>query len=340
MATLANLRVKFGADTREFETATSRMGGGLKRLGGVIASVAGVAGIGALVKGSLDAVGAIADLQAKSGLSASFLTGMRQAAELSGQSIERVAAASVKLQKSAQMAVNGNKALAETFARLGIDAKAFAALKPDEQLAAFADAYAKVSSQTERTFILTKLLGGGAAGLAPLFAKGAAGLAAFRAEAARTNQVLSEDQVQAADAASDGIQKLTIRWRAFVTQASVRIAPSLMEALNVTDDLIANFAKLAPFLSFVKRGFQATGNLIGGYAAATLSGLPYDQASAMMADVRQESGNVFSRDQSAGAARRGDPSADQKIVEQLQRIAKGQEVQTGVLRRAGGAVAQ
>lgn len=341
MTTLANLRVKFGADTSEFKRATASMSQGLGSLGRTAFAVAGSLGLGALVTSAISSAGALADLQAKTGLSAEFLSGMRYKATLAGKSIDDVARASLKLSRSAEQAAQGSKAMADVFALAKINVDEFVKLTPDEQIKTFSDALAALNSRSQRTYVLTKLMGAGAAGLAPLFEEGRAGLARFHEEARAANQVLSQDQVDAGDAAGDALDALQMQYKGLADQLVLKYVPALTAAITKMREMSSVAKGLPDEARFTLRGFQTAGNLIGGYAAVTMSGLPYDQAAAMLAEVRADSDRILQDDISAKAARRGEPNeAERRTVELLARINDSQKEMTGVLRRQGMAVAQ
>lgn len=339
MATLANLRVKFGADISEFTAATATMG---RSMGGIASAAVGLAGsfgLGAIIKSSLDAAGALADLQAQSGLSAEFLSGMRQAASLAGTDVNLLNRSVINLQRAAVKANEGSKSLGAAFEKLGISTAQFVTLSPDEMIRRFADALRNVRNPAERLNLLTQIMGGRAAKLAPLFANGAAGLNRFIEEARQGNQVLSEDQVAAGDAASDAIDALQLSWKGLIETAAISLSPAIIQAVEFTGDLVRNLDKaraaIAPFL--------ALGNFASGSFAALGSGqINSIGQGGLLSDVVSESLRILANEDSPSIVRRGqEPNeAEKRSVEILERINESQRELTGVMRRNGGAVAQ
>ena len=260
MATLANLRVNFGANTAGFEAGAGRVRAQLGGLLSAAVALAGTAGLGALTMRSLDAADNIQKLGIETGLTAEFLSTMRHGAALSGTSLEALTTATVKLQRRTEKAIDGTKSYASAFEKLGISAERFKALSPDEQIRQFAEAYSKLQDETTKTTVLTELMGVRASKLKPMFEQGAAGIDALIKAGTDANMLLSQDQVDASAKAKDAIEQLTASWKGLIEQATIKLAPEIVKAVEFTGDLVRNLDKAAAL-------FKAVGTAIGGFAA-------------------------------------------------------------------------
>lgn len=334
MATLANLRVNFTANTAGFESGVNRIRSSLGGMLGGMLAVAGPAGLVALTKRSLDAADKIQKLNIQTGLSAEFLSGMRHASELSGTSLDALSTASIKLQRRTEKAIAGTKSYAAAFEALGLSAEKFKTLSPDDQIRAFADAYAKLDDQTVKTTALTELLGVRASELAPLFEQGASGLDAMLGKAKEANQILSQDQVDAAAKTNDALTQLTATWGGLVEQMAVNIAPGLLELLKVAE-------RVLPVLSAIVTtpgkllGFGAAqiGNLLSGGGAAGFAGAE----DAFLEDMRRTWEGAFNNTVDA----RTEPNrAEVEAVEQQKETNRNLQAITGTLRMGREVIVQ
>ncbi len=307
MATIVNLVAKLTADTSQFKTQIGAVPSLLGKAKGAIAGFAGGLGLGAIVKASLDAGDALNDFKERTGLSVEFLSAMEQGSRLAGSSIDVFARAALKLQKNAELAAGGNKKLNEQFAALGINVEAFRALSPDEQIRAFAEGFAGLNTQGEKTLAITKLLGGNAAELAPIFKDGAAGLAELVTQAERSNRVLGTEQAEAAAMANDAIDLLSDSFSGLVRQLAINFAPAIAQ---VARGITALVEVVGPVIRGVVESFLQIGTTIGGIAAL-VSQLAQGNFRGAAELLRIERGDL---NPTTGATRGGGENAAQKAT--------------------------
>lgn len=96
---------------------------GLRASFGALAATAGVATLGNLVNGAINAAATLADLSIKTGVSVEQLSRFGTVAKLSGTDMESIADTMKKLSNNAVEAATGNEQLAKIFKALGIDVR-------------------------------------------------------------------------------------------------------------------------------------------------------------------------------------------------------------------------
>jgi hypothetical protein len=99
------------------------------------------------------------------------------------------------MQKAITEAAGGSKEANEHLARLGITLGQLKGLTPDQQLAVFADAVARIPDPTERAGLSLLIFGKAGTAMLPMLLKGSQGMAEMRAEAKRLGLTISTDAV-------------------------------------------------------------------------------------------------------------------------------------------------
>jgi hypothetical protein len=204
---MAELKAKIGLETSAFQTGLARLQGSVssfaKGLGGALL---GAFALDKLISGFSSAIeksDQLQDVAEKFGISASQLQQMGNAAELSGASLETVAAAMNKAAINASKASTDNK-LAESFAKIGLSARQLQTASPQDILLAFADAAEKGTLGADEFRIAQELMGRSATDLLPTFRRGSQ-------EIIRIGQAMgtyTDEQIKALGAASDAINTI------------------------------------------------------------------------------------------------------------------------------------
>ena len=219
----AGLRSDAGRAGRALGGA-ARIAGGLA-LGGLALGGAGLAGAGAAVS----RVRGEADTAAKSPLGPEAYGRLAHAATLSGTSIDKVTAASLKL--NSILAKKLPPEVEQTLKTLGIQAADLAAMRPEEQIGAVGDALAKVgANDQDRAIVIGRLFGEDAArSFGPLVAAGTAGLRKMGDEAQRLGLVFDRDTATAAERLGDAQYRLGASVEGVVNRIVSRYLPALAD---------------------------------------------------------------------------------------------------------------
>ena len=221
---------------------------GSRALGGMFSGLRGaVTGFGGLLKNSLvNAVGAVgivqtfrstvqdldrvAKLSLRFGVDPQVLQRLGGAAQLSGGSIEDVAAAIQKVSKASVEAQQGTKSFQDSFAGIGISVDQLRGLKPDELFLLVADNISQLSSETEQAAASIELFGKSSGNIVPFIQLGRDGIL----ELADGIAVASRESFKAAEQISDSFDTL-----------SQNLRSSVGDALNILNPFIQTVLKLA-----------------------------------------------------------------------------------------------
>lgn len=268
MANDTTIRISAIDQTREafrsVQSNISGLTGGLKSIAGPLAAAFSTVAIVGFSKSLIDAADALGDLAEKTGISATELSRLQNAAALNGSTAEELSSSIVKLQKSIVEASTGSKSQKEAFEALGVSIKdANGNLLPTvaifEQIA---DRFAGAEDGAEKVKIAQDLLGKSGANLIPVLNQGSAALRQYQS-------TFSDDFVKQAGEFNDNLDKLS---KNFQSLAATILGP-VVSAFNKFFEFIERGAKrealagtFDPFLEdFPQRAEQAA----AGAAKAT-----------------------------------------------------------------------
>lgn len=286
---IGRLRVALGLETAAFEKGAKRaaaeidtFGGKAEKAGFAVGSMAkavvagGVALAGSavvsqikdMVMAGLEYASALGEQAQQLGVTAKAMQEYRYVASQTGVSNEEMDAALAKLNRTAGDAAGGSKKAQAAFEALGIsvrdangNVKDAGALIPE-----IAAALEKVPSPAERASALVDLFGKSGQKLAPLMAEGAGGVNKLREEAHKLGLVLSDEQIQKADATADKIAELNQQLNARVAGVVADNADSIMKLVNALAALAEKMFRLIDLgADFAK---SPAGRLLGNLGTA------------------------------------------------------------------------
>ena len=302
-------------------------------VGGFAAAIAGsaiVGGLTAVVKKSIDAGDALFNLQAKTGVAASALIGIGNAAKLADVDTATLGKGLTKLSVNLVKAAEGNDALASNFKRLGVDIKdANGQVVPaDQALKQIADRFADMPDGAQKAAAAVALFGKSGADLIPLLNEGAASMEKFTYK-------VSDDFAARSDLFNDTITALSIKTQGFGLELTDALLPALQSILEVFGDLFSTDQDWTAL-------FKVIEGVIRGIAVAI-----YTVVKAVDVLIK----NVVAAVQAAGQALSGDFGAawqtitsrvssgieeQKKILGDLNKLAFGSAASPGTGRRTGG----
>jgi hypothetical protein len=266
--------VEIGTDNKPFDVGLDHAAKRLKAFGAsavaIGARLAGVGlGIGAgLVAAAVsfaDAGSKLADMSQRTGDTAANLSAIGFAAQQSGSDIETLEGGLSKMSATIAGAIGGEKAAVKLLHDLGLSAAMLKGKLPTEQLAMFADKIAAIKDNSVKVDMTKAIFGKSGTQLLPLLNQGAAGIAELTAEARKLGLVMSDEDVAAADAFGDSIDRLKASVGAVVNRIGAQLAPILN---RVADYLTTAAGKVSRFVA------ENQGLVMGaGIAAVALVGL-------------------------------------------------------------------
>ena len=174
------------------------------------------------------------------GISAETLQVWDYAAELIDVDVGTITGAMTKLEKSMDSARDGNTAMQESFAQLGISVTdANGQLRDSEDVfMEVVDALGAIENGTERDTKSMELLGKSAKDLTPLFLAGSEALAGFSEEAEAAGYVLDEYQLERLAEVDDSYQRMQKTIEGFQRQLAADFAPAAKAAMDLFSDVV------------------------------------------------------------------------------------------------------
>jgi hypothetical protein len=250
---------------------------------GVTASIGAFVG---MIKGAVDAAGALHDLSQKTGASVEALSAFQAVGKLSGTTAEQIGGAMNKMAKNMAVANEDSKGTAQAIKALGINFDDFRRMKPDEQMQTVAKAMNQFADGSGKTAVAMTLFGKAGAELLP-----------FMNDLATTgtlNAKITSEQAAMADHFGDNLVKLKASGESWKRELAMGMLPALdsagqafLDVFNQSGGLRDSIRKLAAdgsisawtrqaivgltyimdMMSGVKRIFQTVGEVIGGSLA-------------------------------------------------------------------------
>lgn len=283
------------------------LGNAARSINGVLSTLGlavSAAGLGALVKSSLDSADALAKLSQRVGISVESLSTLIPVAELSGVSAEKFEGGIRKLAVRMLEAATDTDDAVRSFAAVGV---AFAnqdgtLRATDEVLLDLADKFQTLPDGAEKTAIAVELFGKSGADLIPFLNQGREGVTALAGEMEALGLQLGGDTARRAEVFNDSLSKI----RFAVTAIGNRIIEAFLPAMNrmaqglvesakqggtlraVLDGILLVLKTLALGAATVGKAFVALGEAIGGSLAAATAALSGDvgSAKAILSDLK------------------------------------------------------
>lgn len=252
-------------------------------LGGIV----GIAGLGLLVKRTLETVDANKKLADRMGLSTKQLGGYELAATLAGESITTVQKALEKMEKNL-----GETEMGLSTAKLGVDAlgielEKINRLSPDERFKQIADGIAALSTQQEKNVVATQLFGKAGAKMIQVFEMGSKKLTEMQEAAVALGISLDEFASAQIEKFNDKLAILILHAKGIFRTFVVALIPAMTKVVDLTMDWLKSWSQdggpekaaksVAFFVLKIADGILTmTENMMhfGKFAAETFNRLP------------------------------------------------------------------
>jgi len=261
---------------KELQGKLKSIGAGISGVGRKLAAAGGV--ISGAFGGAVTIFAKVGDnldkMSNRTGISAELLSALGFASQQSGQSIEVLEKSLSRMQRTLYDAGRGLATPNDALADLGFKIEDLEGLDPDKQFTMLAEAISKVEDPTTKAGIAVSIFGQAGRKMIPLLDGGAAGIAAFVAEAESLGIVMSQDDVTAAAALTDALNRFWRQVQQIAITIGAAVAGPLMQFLAITKTI------LAPIIQWISanRGLVTTiaaigvGLLAAGTALVVLGG--------------------------------------------------------------------
>jgi transcriptional regulator with XRE-family HTH domain len=199
-----------------------------------LTALVGVAGLGLLVKKTLETVDANKKLADRMGLSTKQLGGYELAATLAGESITTVQKALEKMEKNL-----GETEMGLSTAKLGVDAlglelEKINRLSPDERFKRIADGIAALSTQQEKNVVATQLFGKAGAKMIQVFEMGSKKLTEMQDAAEELGISLNEFASAQIEKFNDRLAILILHAKGIFRTFVVALIPAMTKVVDIT----------------------------------------------------------------------------------------------------------
>jgi methyl-accepting chemotaxis protein len=201
-----------------------------------LTAVAGAAGIGLLVKSSLQSIDTLGKTATKLGVTSQALQKLRFAANIAGVETRTVDMAVQRFTRRLSEAANNTGEAKDALKELGLNAKELAKQPLDKQMLKLADAFDNVQSSGDKVRLAFKLFDSEGVAFVNTLEGGSAALQQMFQEAEGLGFILSSGAVKGVEETNDAMMKLGVMLGGVRDQIVAGLAP----AFRLIVDLIRN----------------------------------------------------------------------------------------------------
>jgi len=201
-----------------------------------IVGVAGAAGLGLLIKSSLDSIDTLGKTAQKLGVTSQALQKLRYASNLAGVETRTVDMAVQRFTRRLSEAANNTGEAKDALKELGLNAKELTKLSLDQQMLKLADAFDDVQGSGDKVRLAFKLFDSEGVAFVNTLEGGSTALRQMFQDAEGLGFILSSSAVKGVEEANDAMMKLGTMFGGVRDQLVAALAP----ALRVIVDLMRN----------------------------------------------------------------------------------------------------
>lgn len=240
---VSTLVVNMAMRSKGFTKSAGAISGGLGRiagkalaLGAALGGVAGIGGIGLLVKNQFETIDALAKTSDKLGITTEALAGLRHAAELTGAGTKTLDTGLQRMVRRLSDAAQGTGPAVKALDELGLSAQGLAKLAPEQQFGAIADAMGGLQSEADKVRLTFALFDSEGVALKNTLAAGSAGLAEMARETFSFGLALNRVDAAKIETANDAIFRAKGVFVGLAQTIAVNLAPVIESiATRITD---------------------------------------------------------------------------------------------------------
>jgi hypothetical protein len=263
-----------------------------------LTAVAGAAGIGLLVKSSLQSIDTLGKTAQKLGVTSQALQKLRYASNLAGVETRTVDMAVQRFTRRLSEAANGTGEAKDALKELGLNAKELAKQPLDKQMLKLADAFDNVQSSGDKVRLAFKLFDSEGVAFVNTLEGGSAALQQMFQDAEGLGFILSSSAVKGVEEANDAMMKLGTMFGGVRDQLVAALAPALRELVDLMrNKLVAAIEKAGGIKKFAKELAIGVINLVEQVAKAIYRFAQQSQTVILgMVDAASVLASTFSKD--------------------------------------------
>jgi len=225
---------KYGVVQKKVGAFSRIMGDSARSIIGYAAAFLGLRAALSTLRSSLASIDQVAKTSDKLGIATDKLIGLHHAAELTGISASTLDMGIQRMTRRIAEAGQGTGEAKAAIAELGLDAKKLAAMAPDKQFYAVADAMQKVGSQGDKVRLGFKLFDSEGVALINTLAGGSAALQKMQSEAEALGLTFNRVEAAQIEQANDAWTKLKGALKGVANTMAIDLAPGIQ---SVSDSL-------------------------------------------------------------------------------------------------------
>jgi len=210
-----------------------------------LTAVAGAAGIGLLVKSSLQSIDTLGKTAQKLGVTSQALQKLRYASNLAGVETRTVDMAVQRFTRRLSEAANGTGEAKDALKELGLNAKELAKQPLDKQMLALADAFDDVENSGDKVRLAFKLFDSEGVAFVNTLEGGSAALQQMFQDAEGLGFILSSSAVKGVEKANDAVMKLGSMFAGVRDQLVAALAPALRVIVDLIRDKLVKAIEAA-----------------------------------------------------------------------------------------------
>ncbi len=210
-----------------------------------LTAVAGAAGLGLLVKSSLQSIDTLGKTARKLGVTSQALQKLRFAANIAGVETRTVDMAVQRFTRRLSEAANNTGEAKDALKELGLNAKELTKLSLDQQMLKLADAFDEVQSSGDKVRLAFKLFDSEGVAFVNTLEGGSAALRQMFEEAEGLGFILSKSAVKGVEQANDAFMKLKTMLGGVLNQLVAGLAPAFQAIAETIRVKLVNAIKEA-----------------------------------------------------------------------------------------------
>ena len=242
-----------------------------------VAGLAGIAGIGFLIKQSLAASDQLSKTAQKIGTTTEALSALQYAAKITGVEANTLNMAMQRFTRRTAEAANGTGEAKNALRELGLDAEALVQMPLDQRMITLAKAFSVARPEAEKLALAFKLFDSEGAALINTLNLGEEGLRELMQEAETLGLVLDQQAATGIEKANDAMFKFFSITRGLIMQLTAGLAPALeliatelkentLESIEEAGGSVKEFGKqlAISFITTIGQSISALGQLVRG----------------------------------------------------------------------------
>jgi len=252
---------KSGQVSKGFGKTLASTKGKMVAFGGAMVGAVATGAFASMIKGQLGVIDATAKLADRTNISVEALTGLRHAAQLSGESAATLDGGLQKMTRGIGQAIQGTGAARTALESMGISIESIKNLRADEQFALISDGINGFGTQAEKAAAAADIFGRAGINMLNTMALGSEGLQTARKEAELLGVAFDRTDAAQVEAANDALlrvsqlvtgigQKLAIELAPYIEFVSTKMVEFATTSGGVGQFVIKAVEKVAKGIAF------------------------------------------------------------------------------------------